>query len=71
MKPGGQMRGKPRMGVSRAGPIRRTGWAAGPGGGGGSAAGGMFGPVGPTRPSQRSATVHNTQPEKRKHIMVI
>ncbi len=31
----------------------------------------MFGPVGPTRPSQRSMTVHNTQPEKRQHIIVV
>lgn len=56
------MRGKPRMGVSGAGRIKCTGWAAGPGGGGGSAAGGKFWPVWPTRPSQRSATVHDTQP---------
>lgn len=70
VKPGGPMRGKPRMGVSRAGQIRSTGWAAGPGGGEGSGAGGKFWPVGPTRPSQRSATIHDTQPEKRQHIIV-
>lgn len=70
VKPGGPMRGKPRMGVSGAGQIRSTGWAAGPGGGEGSAAGGKFWPVGPTRPSQRSATIHDAQPEKRQHIIV-
>lgn len=70
VKPGGPMRGKPRMGVSGAGRIRCTGWAAGPGGGGGSAAGGKFWPVWPTRPSQRSATVHDTQPGNRQNVTV-
>lgn len=68
VKPGGPMKGKPRLGDRRVGRFRRSGWATGPEEGECSTGGGKFGPVGPTQPSQESATVHNTQPEKKKKL---